>query len=131
MTQPLQSTEPVVAESRGGYFKSKRRMHFGRTELTTRQLISYEIAKHAKLVDADEERWQVVAAWCSMIGCRSDWCGSRSQRQGCDRARAGGARRLMRAGYTDPVSNCLQRHDGVARRRCGMRTVARKECEAV
>jgi|SRR5579862_1249757 len=42
MTQALQSTDPVLAESRGGYFKSKLRMFQGRAELTARQLIWYQ-----------------------------------------------------------------------------------------
>jgi hypothetical protein len=42
MTEALQTTEPVIAESRGGYFKSKLRMFQGRAELTARGLIWYQ-----------------------------------------------------------------------------------------
>jgi hypothetical protein len=44
MTEALQSTEPVVAESKGGYFKSKLSMRQGRLELTAKQLIWYQIS---------------------------------------------------------------------------------------
>jgi hypothetical protein len=131
MTEAAQSTEPPIAESRGGYFTGKLMQAQGRAELTARQLIWYQpgflmkmiglgslvkgtrtfeldytqikelargkfginiktleitmadgtqhrftlknydefttelrnqIAKHAKLIDAGGERWQVVAA---------------------------------------------------------------------
>jgi hypothetical protein len=69
VTQALQSTEPVVAEF--GLNKrtldvamadgTKHRFMFDKYDAFTAELRS-QIAKHAKLVDAGEERWQVVAA---------------------------------------------------------------------
>jgi hypothetical protein len=42
MTEAMTPTDSVVAESRGGYFKSKLRMAQGRIELTSKSLIWYQ-----------------------------------------------------------------------------------------
>lgn len=42
MSTALATTEPVIASTNGGLFKSKLRMHFARFDLTSSKIVTYQ-----------------------------------------------------------------------------------------